>query len=358
MEFGRVTEDELDAIDFRLPKDPVFNREILPGVKEKHPLVYIGCAKWGRPEWVGKIYPEKTREKDFLNHYVLHYNSIELNATHYKVYGPAAAAKWASAAGDRDFLFCPKMYQGVTHRGKLTGKSFITTEFLRGILAFGEHLGPVFIQVSDAFSPKRKDELFEFLRSLPTDLSFFLEVRHRDWFEKKEIISELTETLRVLNIGFVITDTSGRRACAHMYLTVPKTFIRFVGNSLHPTDFSRIDDWVKRMKYWIGKGISEIYFFMHMHDEAKSPELTVYLVEAMNKACKLDLIQPRFVEAPDKKGASQENKKPAGKTTQPAKKKAAGKTTQSEKKKTAGKTKQSAKKKSAGKTKTVTRDRH
>lgn len=325
MEFGRVTEDELDAIDFTLPKDPAFNRGVLPGVKSKHPHVYIGCAKWGRPEWVGKIYPEKTREKDFLDHYVRHYNSIELNATHYKVYGPGATEKWAAKAGDRDFLFCPKMYQGVTHRGKLTDKSFITTEFLRGILAFDKHLGPVFIQVSDAFSPKRKDELFEFLRSLPTDLSFFLEVRHRDWFEKKDIFAALTETLRELKIGIVITDTSGRRDCAHMHLTVPKTFIRFVGNSLHPTDFTRIDDWVKRMKYWISKGISEIYFFMHMHDEAKSPELTVYLVEAVNKACKLNLIQPLFVETPVKKEEPSAKNKPARKTAQPAKKKAASK---------------------------------
>jgi hypothetical protein len=43
---------------------------------------------------VGKIYPEKTKEKDFLQHYVEHYNSIELNATHYKVYDAEAIKKW------------------------------------------------------------------------------------------------------------------------------------------------------------------------------------------------------------------------------------------------------------------------
>lgn len=62
------------------------------------------------------------------------------------------------------------MYQGVTHRGSLKGKNFITNEFFRGIMAFEEYLGPIFIQVSETFSPKRKDELFEFLKSLPADL--------------------------------------------------------------------------------------------------------------------------------------------------------------------------------------------
>jgi uncharacterized protein YecE (DUF72 family) len=296
MEFGRVPESELNQIDFTLPKDPAFNKEVLKGKKAKHPKVWLGCAKWGRTEWVGKIYPLKTKEKDFLDHYVKHYNSIELNATHYKIYGETGIGKWAAKAADKDFLFCPKMYQGVTHRGSLLNKDFVTNEFLRGIVAFKGHLGPVFVQLSDAFSPKRKEEVYTFLRSLPTDMQFFLEVRHPDWFAKKEIRDELMETLREINMGIVITDTAGRRDCAHMYLTIPKAFIRYVGNSLHPTDFTRVDDWINRMKYWLDKGIEELYFFMHMHDEATSPELTVYLVDNLNAACGLQLPKPQFID--------------------------------------------------------------
>ena len=294
MEFGRVSQNELNNINFTLPADPAFNKKILKGAAVKHPKVYMGCAKWGRKEWVGKIYPPKTKEKDFLDEYVHHYNSIELNATHYKVYGPDAIKKWADKAGKKDFLFCPKMYKGVTHFGSLKGKDFITTEFLQGVLAFEKHLGPIFVQVSENFSPKRKEELFEYLQTLPTDLQFFVEVRHPDWFAIEEVTNELFSKLKTLKIGAVITDTSGRRDCAHMYLTVPKTFIRYVGNSLHETDFTRIDEWVHRIKYWLGNGLKELYFFMHMHDEAKSPELTVYLVDELNKKCKLNLEKPMF----------------------------------------------------------------
>jgi uncharacterized protein YecE (DUF72 family) len=296
MEFGRVSEAELELIDFRLPKEPVSNKKILKGKPLKHPKVYLGCAKWGRTEWVGKIYPPKTKEKDFLQHYVEHYNSIELNATHYKIYGEAGISKWAEKAKGKDFMFCPKMYQGVTHRGNLKGKDFLVNEFFRGITAFKEHLGPIFVQVSDTFSPKRKDELFDFLKTLPKDLQFFLEVRHPDWFANKDIQQEMFDTLTSLDMGAVITDTAGRRDCAHMHLTIPKAFIRYVGNSLHPTDYTRIDAWVKRMKYWLDQGMKELSFFMHMHDEATSPELTVYLVDKMNKACGLDLIKPTFVD--------------------------------------------------------------
>ena len=296
MEFGRIPEAELDKVDFSLPAEPVFNKKFLKGKPLKHPKVYIGCAKWGRTEWVGKIYPPKTKEKDFLQHYVAHYNSIELNATHYKIYGETATSKWAEKAKGKDFLFCPKMYQGITHRGSLKGKDFLLNEFLRGIMAFGEHLGPVFIQVSDTFSPKRKEELLGFLKTLPQDLQFFLEVRHPGWFAEPGARQEMFETLASLNMGAVITDTAGRRDCAHMHLTTPKTFIRYVGNSLHPTDFKRIDTWVDRMKYWLDQGMKELYFFMHMHDEATSPELSVYLVDKMNKECGLNLIKPDFID--------------------------------------------------------------
>ena len=295
MEFGRVPENELNSIDFSLPAEPAYNKSILKGKPVKAPKIYLGCAKWGREEWVGKIYPPKTKEKDFLQHYVQHYNSIELNATHYKVYGEGGIKKWTEKAAGKDFKFCPKMYQGVTHRGSLTGKQFITNEFFRGIIAFQEYLGPIFIQVSDTFSPKRKDELFNYLKTLSTDLQFFLEVRHPDWFKKDAIREEMISTLKGLNMGIVITDTAGRRDCAHMYLSIPKTFIRYVGNSLHPTDEPRIDAWVKRIKYWLDNGLEELYFFMHMHDEATSPELTVYLVDKMNKEIGLNLIKPTFV---------------------------------------------------------------
>ncbi len=295
MEFGRVQESELDNIDFSLPADPAFNSIVLNGVAVKNPKVYIGCAKWGRTEWVGKIYPPKTKEKDFLQQYVQHYNSIELNATHYKIYGPEGIQKWAEKATGKDFLFCPKMYNGVTHFGSLKGKDVLTTEFLKGVLAFGKNLGPVFIQVSESFSPNRKNELFAYLQSLPKDLPFFVEVRHPEWFANAAIANELFSTLRQLNMGAVITDASGRRDCAHMYLPVAKTFIRYVGNSLHSSDFTRIDEWVNRIKYWLNKGLSEVYFFMHTHNEATSPDLTVYLVDKLNKECGLTLQKPAFI---------------------------------------------------------------
>lgn len=294
MKFGKLPESELDTVDFSLPQEPAGNKKILGGIKRAPVSIHIGCPQWGVPGWVGKIYPPKAKEKDFLNNYVQHFNCIELNATHYKIYDLAAIAKWADKANGRDFIFCPKLYQGITHQGSLSGKEGMIAEFLQGIKAFKEHLGPVFMQLSDSFGLARKDELFTFLHALPKEVTFFLELRHPDWFAQEAVRKELFNTLYLLKIGAVITDTAGRRDCAHMHLTIPKAFVRFVANSLHASDYTRLDAWIARIINWVEQGLQELYFFVHMEDELYSPELIVYLTGKLNAACGLQLAQPRF----------------------------------------------------------------
>ena len=294
MDFGRIPENELNDLDFSLPAEPETNKHVLKGKRVKDAKIYLGCAKWGRKEWIGKIYPKGTKDANFLDEYIKHYNSIELNATHYKLYKDAEIKKWAEKVKGQDFKFCPKVYNGISHFGNLKDKQFLTDTFLEGIAGFEEHLGPVFLQVSDKFSPKRKEELFEYVKSLPKDVQFFVEVRHPEWFNK-QTSNELFSFLEKENVGAVITDTAGRRDCCHMHLTIPQAFIRYVGNSLHPTDYTRIDEWVTRINNWLDSGLKELYFFMHMHDEAYSPELSVYLAAKLNSMGKLHLQVPQFV---------------------------------------------------------------
>jgi len=86
MEFGRLK--NVDAVDFLFPEDHRDTTEILTHNKSKvvTPEIFIGCAKWGRKDWVGQLYPKGTKEADFLKHYVQHFNLIELNALFYRLF--------------------------------------------------------------------------------------------------------------------------------------------------------------------------------------------------------------------------------------------------------------------------------
>ena len=297
MEFGRVSPEVLFQVDFTLPPDTNLTKNTLAERKGKKPLkVYVGCAKWGRKEWVGQIFPPKTKDANFLNEYVKHFNSIELNATFYKVYGPETIIRWKErTVANPDFKFCPKFSQTITHRRRLKNAEEITTQFYSGIMAFGEKLGPLFLQLANNYTPKSFPELELYLKSLPSDVPIFIELRHKNWFEITEIRNQLLMLLKNLNIGAVITDVSGRRDILHMELTTPHAFIRFVGNALHQTDYNRIDDWVERLKTWEQLGLHSIWFFIHQHNEEHSPMLADYLIKKLNKELKLNLNPPIFL---------------------------------------------------------------
>ena len=291
MEFGKVTDAELKQIDFTLPPDPPGTKEVLKKGKGKTKF-YIGCAKWGRKDWVGKLDPVGTKEKDFLEYYAKLFNCIEFNATFYKSPTADQVVKWKEKV-PKDFLFCPKFPQTITHLKRLKNVNKELDEYLSAITEFKKNLGPIFLLPNPQMAPKALENITGFMEDFPKDIDLFLELRHADWYtDKYGFNQELFEFLKKKKRGTIITDAAGRRDCVHMHLSTPECFIRFVGNSLHETDYQRIDDWVKRIKKWMKDGLETCYFFMHQHEELHSPELIKYFIEQLNKHAGTDIPIP------------------------------------------------------------------
>jgi uncharacterized protein YecE (DUF72 family) len=294
MEFGRVK--DVDVVDFSFPEDHKDTTEILAQNKSKivKPEIYIGCAKWGRKDWVGQLYPKGTKEVDFLKHYVQHFNSIELNALFYRLFPKSTVEKWASTAQE-NFRFCPKFTNIITHLKRLENVDRETEALLETYSAFGKKLGTSFIQLDERFPPKQFEKVQRYLQSLPIDFDVAIEFRHPDWFKSIIEVEETYSLMKELNVTSVITDTAGRRDVMHARLTTPKAFVRFVGNSLHPSDYKRIDDWIERIDLWLQQGLQTLYFFIHQHDELYSPKLSAYMIEKINKRCGLQLSPPKLI---------------------------------------------------------------
>jgi hypothetical protein len=67
MQFGRVeSELDLSAIDFTLPPDHPATAKVI-GKQKGTTEFFVGCAKWGRPDWVGKIIHPKQKRLIFYN---------------------------------------------------------------------------------------------------------------------------------------------------------------------------------------------------------------------------------------------------------------------------------------------------
>ena len=265
MEFGKINSDELEQIDFRLPAEPHVNHKILGGKPAHTPHVYVGCPRWGTKEWLGYFYPEYTKEKDFLHYYAKLFNCIELNTTYYRIPSQAQVAHWKSQVTPQ-FRFCPKFPQLITHVMRLQNCGKEVNEFVHSMSFFGEHLGPVFLMPHPQMGVRDLSVIKRFIERLPASLDVFIELRHSSWFGNG-LNQELYDFLADYKIGLVVTDAAGRRDCVHMHLSKGETFIRFVGNDLHSTDYSRVQDWTDRMKIWLDEGVENIYFFMHQHND-------------------------------------------------------------------------------------------
>jgi uncharacterized protein YecE (DUF72 family) len=298
MQFGKVEDSELGNIDFRLPPD---HKDTIEALKSgKGPLkVYVGCAKWGRLDWVGKIYPKGTKAGDFLKVYGTQFNSIELNSTFYQTPSELQVAKWYAETPD-NFLFVPKFTNSITHLKRLKDVKPLVDQFLLTMSGLKQKLGPIFVMPEPRMGEKHLDIIANFIRTdVPRDQPIFLELRHDEWADARHA-DRIFAIMKENGTGSIITDTAGRRDMVHMRLTTTSAFIRFVGNSLHPTDYSRIDDWVGRILEWRSQGLEKLYFFMHQHDELYSPELCRYLIEKLNNEGGMALDLPKFVGPPSK----------------------------------------------------------
>lgn len=301
MDFGQVLQSDIPNIDFTLPHDGEQTTRTLTGLtKFAQPELHVGASKWGRKEWVGVLYPPKTKEANFLTEYAKHFNSIELNAVFYSIPPPDLVEKFrrkVEEAGNKNFKFFPKFSRTISHIQRLDDCEEPTRLYLESITHLGEMLGPCFLQMGDNFGPKHYLKLESYLKSLPKDKQFFCEIRHEEWFTNTIARRQYFRMLAENNIGAVITDTAGRRDLVHMELSIPEVYIRFVavgGNHLQ-TDYARIEDWISRIKIWLDQGLQKAYFMINPNDERNTPELAWYAIKRFNTELGANLPPIRFI---------------------------------------------------------------
>jgi uncharacterized protein YecE (DUF72 family) len=292
MKFGKVEQPE--KVDFALPKDHPETAVILAESRDAPLNAYIGCAKWNRQD-LKNFYPRGT--KDELAYYSTQFNSIELNATFYRIFPGTTYENWYDKT-PAEFKFFPKIVNSISHLRRLNDQVYpILDEYLNVTANLKEKLGTIFLQMHNNFGPKNWDRVVEFVEYWPKEFSLGIEFRHPDWFSDEKVATELYHLLQEHNIANILVDTAGRRDMLHMRLTNAEAFVRYVGAN-HESDYDRLDDWVTRLKDWYDQGLRNIHFFIHQNLELASPLLSAYFIERMNKELPLQLHIPQTLVKP------------------------------------------------------------
>jgi len=163
-------------------------------------MIRIGCSGWSYEHWRGRLYPAHGSTGNWLERYAEHFETVEVNATFYRLPTRAAVARWASTTPE-GFCFAVKASRYLTHVRRLRDLPDGIRRLeqrIEPLIASGK-LGPTLWQLPATFR-RDDDRLAAALSTLPPGRHAF-EFRHDSWFAE-----ETYALLREHDVALVVAD--------------------------------------------------------------------------------------------------------------------------------------------------------
>ena len=171
--------------------------------------------------------------RDYLSFYAEHFDSVEVDSTFYACPSAKTVSGWFSKTTD-SFIFSVKVPQAITHDKVLVNCDSELKQFLDTMGILGTKLGPIVFQFPffsrNIFRDRHEflDRLVPFLKKLPTNHKFAIELRNKNWLD-----DELANLLRDHRIALVLQDRSWMPNLSELKfdaITADWTYIRWLGN--------------------------------------------------------------------------------------------------------------------------------
>jgi len=238
--------------------------------------VHIGCSGWNYREWRGVIYPEGLPARRWLERYAELFDTVEVNATFYRLPSESAVKTWAEQT-PRRFVFAVKASRYLTHVKRLKTTGAGAKRFVDPLepLAKARKLGPVLWQLPENFQ-RDDDRLAETLEGLPRGRHCF-EFRHPSWFTE-----EVYALLRRHRAALVIGDHPERPFQTHE-ITASWTYVRFhYGRRGRRGNYSEreLERWERRIASW--RSELEVFLYFNNDWEAFAPRDARWLAERLS----------------------------------------------------------------------------
>lgn len=190
--------------------------------------IRVGTSGYSFADWVGPFYPPGTRSGEMLSFYQQHFNTVEINATYYRI-PPARTLASMAERTPSDFLFLSKLPGTLTHkRERDMGQVRAFQAAMAPLSEAGKSAGYL---AQFPFSFKHGEESEDYLRWLrdafPTT-PLFAEFRHVSWD-----LPDLKPRLEDLGLGFCSVDEPALRGLfpKRAMLAGDTAYIRFHGRN-------------------------------------------------------------------------------------------------------------------------------
>jgi uncharacterized protein YecE (DUF72 family) len=173
------------------------------GIVELH----VGCAMWTYAPWQGRYLPHPLPPGDRLRAYATWCNAVEGNTTFYAIPTIGTVKSWAGQTSP-DFRFIFKLPKTITHERRLADVAEPLRAFLAAIEPLGARAHALWIQLPPSFGPADLGALDGFLRRLPREHRYCVEVRHRAFFADPRWEQQLEKVLGQVGAEWVTFDTT------------------------------------------------------------------------------------------------------------------------------------------------------
>jgi uncharacterized protein YecE (DUF72 family) len=217
--------------------------------------IRIGTSGYHYKHWIGPFYPSKTSPSQMLEHYVHHFDTLELNNSFYRLPTADAFAAWRDAT-PRNFVFAVKASRFITHNKKLKDPENALDNLLPRAEHLGRKLGPVLFQLPPRWKVNvaRLEALLEIL---PRKHRYAFEFRETSWMN-----NDVLRALRRHNAAFCIYELAGYHSPCE--ITADFAYIRLhgPGEGKYQGSYStvRLRRWARQIEQWSCK-LKAIYVY-------------------------------------------------------------------------------------------------
>jgi uncharacterized protein YecE (DUF72 family) len=241
---------------------------------------FIGTSGWSYDDWAERFYPPLLPTSDRLAFYARHFQTVEINATFYRLPEPATVSRWSEETPG-NFRFAIKASRFITHMKKLKDPKASLLPFFRAIAGLGEKCGPILFQLPPQWHVN-PDRLTDFLQALPADYRYTFEFRDRSWYDGK-VFAALADHAAALCIHDLAGSPSPVETTANfIYLRLHGPNGPYLGKygkaSLH--------GWAQRIARWNAQG-RDVYCYFNNDEKAYAvaDALTLKDLVAMASPC-------------------------------------------------------------------------
>lgn len=223
----------------------------------RHGSARVGCSGWSYRDWRGVVYPNDLPQRGWFGHYARLFDTVELNATFYRLPTATTVERWAADA-PRGFVYAVKLGAFGSHRMKLRDTSSWLPNHLDRVERLGDHLGPTLVQLPRQWK-RNAERLDEFLTAAPPRMRWTVELREPSWLH-----DDVFEVLRRHRAALCIHDLLPDHP---FEMTADWTYVRFHGPDALRQPYhgsygaERLNRWGERLGQVLADGCDVYAYF-------------------------------------------------------------------------------------------------